>query len=181
MSHRAEEQPELWWQRSLDRGRADGAIDSSPDNQQKPVADCIDTLPGCIREIPGSANWGDGGAHTQPQEPGCPQALRFPCAPRYHSPSSSHSPAVASVRPGQRQAMRQHIHGGVLVAVADEPIARAEVRPHAERRPNARSASTMAVDNGSGTDAPTEYGRKIRWWSSARAIHPLLESSGSIG
>jgi hypothetical protein len=35
--------------------------------------------------------------------------------------------------PRQRQATRQHIHGGVLVAVEDEPTARTDMRPHAER------------------------------------------------
>src|SRR4029077_11690389 len=94
---------------------------------------------------------------------------RSPAVPRRYVPVCptvplvSLLPLVAPLSGGQRpcslaNATRQHIHGGVLVAVQDEPTAWTDMRPHAKRLPDARWARRPI-----GQDAATVLAGVLRW------------------
>jgi hypothetical protein len=93
-------------------------------------------------EIPGSASRGNAPSRNDAQEPGCPQAVR--CRVPHGTPQFTRFTRLTRLtrflRPASllpRHATRQNIHGSVLVAVEFQPTARTDMRPHAERLPDA--------------------------------------------
>src|SRR5262245_54720832 len=90
----------------------------------------------------------------------------------------------------QPHALVAHVLGGAIGFVNRHGLGAGEAQlilvdehpaPPLRHNGGAQRRCTTAVHNGSGADVPTEYGRKIRWWSSARAIHPLHSKQGMNG
>src|SRR5262245_51284485 len=117
-------------------------------------------------EIPGSASRGNTSSRNDAQEPGCPQALRSRVphgtprlTPRTRRTRLTRLTWPASVRPRQLQPTLQDRQRRVVIAVEDEPAARTDVRAHAERLPDARSARSPI-----GQGAAAVLGG-VFWWN----------------